>query len=182
MFESQLLQVQEKLSQVFVDKFEQLQCGVDALNERISLVEKEFLIERDKQNRDSEDKHSQINADLAALQHAFETDKSSRQERELQLAKRLGDLEYRTEGKFEAEKNAREQKIEQLREELEEAKRIRERGEEKFQTFILEEVAALKNGLILESQAREGADDDIVQAVNHYTTALQDALRLVSTA
>lgn len=37
-------------------------------------------------------------------QHAFESDKSSRQERELQLAKRLGDLEYRTEGKFEAEK------------------------------------------------------------------------------
>lgn len=42
--------------------------------------------------------------------------------------------------------------MEQLREELEEAKRIRERGEEKFHTFILEEVAALKNGLILESQ------------------------------
>ena len=38
------------------------------------------------------------------LQHAFESDKTSRQERELQLAKRLGDLEYRTEGKFEAEK------------------------------------------------------------------------------
>lgn len=32
------------------------------------------------------------------------------------------------------------------------------------------------------AQAREGADDDIVQAVNHYTTALQDALRLVTTA
>ncbi|OEH77432.1 SF-assemblin [Cyclospora cayetanensis] len=182
MFESQLLQVQDKLSQVFVDKFEQLQCGVDALNERISLVEREFAVERDKQAREAEEKNAAISNDISSLQHAFETDKSGRQERELQLAKRLGDLEYRTEGKFEAEKNAREQKIEQLREELEEAKRIRERGEEKFHTFILEEVAALKNGLILESQAREGADDDIVQAVNHYTTALQDALRLVTTA
>lgn len=51
--------------------------------------------------------------------------------------------------------NAREQKYDQVREELEEAKRMRERGEEKFQTFVLEEVAALKNGLILESQVGE---------------------------
>ena len=41
---------------------------------------------------------------LLLLQQAFESDKVSRQERELQLAKRLGDLEYRTEAKFEAEK------------------------------------------------------------------------------
>ncbi|KAL8426848.1 hypothetical protein ACSSS7_007981 [Eimeria intestinalis] len=111
MFESQLLQVQEKLSQVFVDKFEQLQCGVDALNERLSVVEREFAIERDKQAREADEKNAAISNDISALQplkkrerHAFESDKGSRQERELQLAKRLGDLEYRTEGKFEAEK------------------------------------------------------------------------------
>lgn len=37
-------------------------------------------------------------------QDALETDKQSRTEREMQIAKRLGELEYRTEGKFEAEK------------------------------------------------------------------------------
>merc|ERR1719198_1128746 len=80
------------------------------------------------------------------------------------------------------EQNAREQKYQSLREELEESKRMREKGDEKFQTFILEEVAALKNGLVMESQAREQADDDIVQALNHYTKALQDALRIVNQA
>lgn len=150
MFESQLLQVQDKLSQVFVDKFEQLQCGVDALNDRISIVEREFSLEKDRQTREAEEKHSMIANEINALQvghlnvhsacsrqkrslllgwnapslfktackvirallyivlgflqHAFESDKGSRQERELQLAKRLGDLEYRTEGKFDAEK------------------------------------------------------------------------------
>lgn len=68
MFESQLLQVQDKLSQVFVDKFEQLQCGVDALNERISLVEREFTIERDKQAREAEEKNATITNDLTTLQ------------------------------------------------------------------------------------------------------------------
>ncbi|PHJ19639.1 sf-assemblin beta giardin protein [Cystoisospora suis] len=181
MFESQLLGVQDKLSSVFVEKFEQLQCALDALNDRLAVVEREFTAEREKQTKEWEEKNTVIARDMSAIQEALETDKQSRTEREMQIAKRLGELEYRTEGKFEAEKNAREQKYDQVREELEEAKRMRERGEEKFQTFVLEEVAALKNGLILESQAREGADDDIVQAVNHYTTALQDALRLVTT-
>lgn len=68
MFESQLLQVQDRLSHVFVDKFEQLQCGVDALNERLSLVEKEFAVERDRQAREAEEKHAAINNDITALQ------------------------------------------------------------------------------------------------------------------
>lgn len=68
MFESQLLQVQDKLSQAFVDKFEQLQCGVDALNERISIVEREFTLERDKQAREAEEKNAAITNDITTLQ------------------------------------------------------------------------------------------------------------------
>ncbi|EPT24551.1 SF-assemblin/beta giardin protein [Toxoplasma gondii ME49] len=116
MFESQLLGVQDKLSSVFVEKFEQLQCALDALNDRLAVVEREFTVEREKQTKEWEEKTELLGRDMAAIQ------------------------------------NAREQKYDQVREELEEAKRVRERGEEKFQTFVLEEVAALKNGLILESQ------------------------------
>ncbi|KEP60128.1 UNVERIFIED_CONTAM: SF-assemblin/beta giardin protein [Hammondia hammondi] len=116
MFESQLLGVQDKLSSVFVEKFEQLQCALDALNDRLAVVEREFTVEREKQTKEWEEKNELLGRDMAAIQ------------------------------------SAREQKYDQVREELEEAKRVRERGEEKFQTFVLEEVAALKNGLILESQ------------------------------
>ncbi|EPR63917.1 putative SF-assemblin [Toxoplasma gondii TgCatPRC2] len=182
MFESQLLGVQDKLSSIFVEKFDQLQSALDALNDRLTVVERESAIEKEKQAKEWEEKNVVISKDMSTIKAALETESQLRQEREVQLAKRLGELEYRTEGKFEAEKNTRQQKYEQAHEEMEEAKRIRERNEEKFQTFVLEEIAALKNGLVLESQAREGADDDIVQAVNHYTTALQDALRLVTTA
>ena len=92
----------------------------------------------------------------------------------------ISEHEYRTEARFEQERGARDQKFGGLRDELEDAKRLRAKGDEKFQTFILEEVAALKNGLVLESESREQADDDIVQALNHYTKALQDALRIVN--
>ena len=55
-------------------------------------------------------------------------------------------------------------------------------GDEKFQTFVLEEIATMKNGLVMESQTREASDDDIVQALNHYTKALQDALRIANSS
>lgn len=43
------------------------------------------------------------------MQAALDAESQLRQEREVQLAKRLGELEYRTEGKFEAEKVKRRQ-------------------------------------------------------------------------
>merc|ERR550514_936267 len=177
MFESQIATVQDKLEAIFVERLDQLQASVDSLNDRMGIVERDFSMEREKYIRDIEDKNAMVAKDVNNLQNAFENEKVDRKEREFLIAKKLGDHETRTQGKFEQE-----QKYQSLREELEESKRMREKGDEKFQTFILEEVAALKNGLVMESQAREQADDDIVQALNHYTKALQDALRIVNQA
>merc|ERR1719386_164712 len=180
MFESQIATVQDKLEAIFVERLDQLQASVDSLNDRMGIVERDFSMEREKYIRDIEDKNAMVAKDVNNLQNAFENEKVDRKERELRITKKLGDHETQTQGKFEQEQNAREQKYQSLREELEESKRMREKGDEKFQTFILEEVAALKNGLVMESQAREQADDDIVQALNHYTKALQDALRIIN--
>lgn len=180
MFENQIATVQDKLEAVFCDRLDQLQSAVDSLNDRMSLVERDFTIEREKYVRNIEEKNAAVAKEATALQNAFENEKESRAEREQNISKRIADHEYRTEGLFEQERTAREQKYAQIREELDEVKRLRERGDEKFQTFILEEVATLKNGLVLETQTREQADDDIVQALNHYTKALQDALLIVN--
>merc|ERR1711939_40015 len=161
MFESQIATVQDKLEAIFVERLDQLQASVDSLNDRMGIVERDFSMEREKYIRDIEDKNAMVAKDVNNLQDAFENEKVDRKEREFLIAKKLGDHETRTQGKFEQEQSAR---------------------DEKFQTFILEEVAALKNGLVLESQSREQADDDIVQALNHYTKALQDALRIVNQA
>merc|ERR1712007_365120 len=114
------------------------------------------------------------------MQNAFENEKVDRRERELAISKKLGDHEAKTQAALEGQSAHREQKYQSLRGELEEIKRARDKGDDKFQTFILEEVAAVKNGLVAESHAREQADDDIVQALNHYTKCLQDALRIIN--
>jgi len=182
MFESQINNVQEKLEAAFMERLDSCGAAVETLQDRISVVERDFAMEKDKYMHDMEEKNSLVAKDLMNMQAGFESERLARAEREAQLAKRLGDFEYRADAKFEQERALREQKYQHLREELEESKRLREKGDEKFQCFILEEIASLKNGLVMESQAREHSDDDIVQALNHYTRALQDGLRIVNSA
>jgi len=182
MFESQIATVQDKLEAVFVERLDRLQSRVDSLNDRMGVVEKDFSQSREKYIRDIEDKNQMVAKDVASLQGTFRQEKVDRKEREQATALKLRDHAARTQAKFEEEEKIREAKYQALREELEESKRLRERGDDKFQAFILEEVAALKNGLVVETQTREQADDDIVNSLNHYTHVLQDALRVVNRA
>jgi len=180
MFESQIQSIQERLEAIFLDRLDKLQNNVDLLSDRMGSVERDFSVTREQYIRDIEDNNAMVARDTNAMQNAFENEKIDRRERELGISKKLGDHEGRTHAALEAQASTREQKYQSLRGELEEIKRVREKGDDKFQTFILEEVASVKNGLITEGRAREQADDDIVQALNHYTKCLQDALRIVN--
>lgn len=180
MFESQIQSMQDRLESIFMDRLDKLQDGVDSLGDRMSSVERDFMTTRESYIQDIEDKNAVVAKDTNGMQNAFENEKIDRKERELAIAKKLGDHEARTQAALEAQSLSREQKYQNLRGELDGIKRHREKGDDKFQTFILEEVAVVKNNLMAEGHAREQADDDIVQALNHYTKCLQDALRIIN--
>merc|ERR1711945_73030 len=120
--------------------------------------------------------------DVSTLQTVFQNERADRKERETLIAAKIRDLEARTVEKFAQQQEMCDQKYALLHEELLESKRVREDNDKTFQDYIIEEVASLKNGLVVESQTREKADDDIVSALNHYTKALQEALRVVNQA
>jgi len=180
MFESQIAAIQDRLEAIFIDRLDKLQSSVDGLSDRMGTVERDFALTREQYIQDIEEKNAVVAKDTNSMQNAFENEKVDRRERELAISKKLGDHETRTQAALEAQTASREQKYQALRSELEDIKRVRDEGDDKFQTFILEEVAAVKNGLVAESHAREQSDDDIVQALNHYTKCLQDALRVIN--
>lgn len=180
LFEHQISTIQERLESVFIDRLEKLQTSVNNLSDRMGSVEKDFRMTREQYIQDIEDKNAVVAKDVNGMQSAFENEKIDRKEREVAISSKLSEHETRTQAAFEAQTVNREHKYSGLRNELDGIKRSREKGDDKFQTFILEEVAAVKNGLVQESQWREQADDDIVQALNHYTKCLQDALRIIN--
>jgi len=180
MFEAQMATVQDKLEAGLLDRLDQLHGAVASLNERVDSVEKDFSQAREQYIRDIEDKSEMVAKDAAALQTSFQNERADRKERETLIVAKLRDLDARTAERLAAEQEAMEQKYKELREDLDVA--VQDDGDKRFQDYILEEMAALKNGLVVETQMREHADDDIVNALNHYTKAIQDALRVVNTA
>jgi len=178
MFEAQMATVQDKLEAGLIERLDQLHGALDTLNDRVDNVEKDFLEARENYVRDIEDKSKMVEKDVSALQTAFQNERADRKERETLIVAKVRDLEERTAERFTQDKKILDRQHKVLQEELEVA--LHEDVDKRFQDHILEEMAALKNGLVLESQVREHADDDIVNAINHYTQAIQDALRAVN--
>eukprot|EP00922_Rhytidocystis_sp_ex-Travisia-forbesii_P023072 GHVS01033886.1.p1 GENE.GHVS01033886.1~~GHVS01033886.1.p1 ORF type:complete len:274 (+),score=60.69 GHVS01033886.1:58-822(+) len=179
-FSQQVGEVQSKLEKLFVEKLDMLQSSVEGLNKRASIIETEFVQQKEKYIKEVQEQNVTVARDVTTLQTSFDSEKLSRSDRESQLCRRLGELESKSQAQLEAERNLREQKYSTFHQSLEEAKGARADEDEKFEGFIMKEMDGLKTGLVSETQERERADDDIVQAINHYTKALQDALRLVN--
>lgn len=181
MFEAQMATVQDKLEAGLLDRLDQLHAAVGSLNERVDCVEKDFSLTREQYVRDIEDRSAMVAKDAASLQTVFVNERAERKERETLIVAKLRDLDARTAERIAHEQADCDGKYEELYRELEIAVKDDE-GDRRFQDYVLEEMAALKNGLVVESQMREQADDDIVNALNHYTKAIQEALRAVNNA
>merc|ERR1712185_277724 len=100
--------------------------GVDSLNDRMSVVEKDFSASRQQYVRDIEDKNAMLAKDVAALHHSFTSEKGDRKERETLIAAKLREHEKKTNEKFVSEAEICEQKYRSLREDLEESKSVRQ--------------------------------------------------------
>jgi len=115
--------------------------------------------------------------EINTLRNSMEADKKHRNERDTAYLRRIAEVEYGIDSKFESGFAIMEEQTQSLKQEIASLSRTDESSEEQFRAFILEEVAALKNSLSLAAQAREQTDDEIVQSINQYTNALHKGLR-----
>lgn len=81
---------------------------------------------------------------------------------------------------MEGERAARDGTIARLQNEVADLTSGRSVADERFQAAVLQEMSLLKNALEMERSERVSEDETIVAAVNDYTRALQDGLRIVA--
>lgn len=118
-----------------------------------------------------------IARDIQDIRDIIDDEKRVRVERERALERRISQLQYTVESKIECESTERKDQVEILDKEIKAFDRDRHRAQEKFGSFTMEELAISRKGIAEEIKTREQSDDEIVQAINHYTTALQKGLR-----
>ncbi|CDI75197.1 hypothetical protein, conserved [Eimeria praecox] len=119
---------------------------------------------------------AELMARCKATRAAFEAEVRSRNAREDAAAEKLEELVKNLDVKIESEIAARHQQVSLIKREI----GILLRGDQsrdQFHAFVKEELEELRGGLAAATRAREEADDEILQAINEYTTALQRGLQ-----
>lgn len=178
-FEAHMATVQDRLEAGLVHRLDGLMTSVDVLNDRIAVVEEEFSTARQSYIRDMEDKSTLVADDIVSLKAMFTAERNERKDRETLIIAKLRDLNERTQEQMVKDARTVDAQVVELNMEL---GVVGHEEDRRFHEFVFTELAALKTGLVHESQTREQADDEIVDTLNRYTTSVQEAMRVVNQA
>jgi len=167
----------DRLQSKILQRLEKLASSIESLMLRCSALEKGISQFRGEMPCKIQVDTAALVKEISRLRGHMEGDKKMRIERDTSFLKRIAEVEYSVDTKFENNLTVLMTQSGAIKKDVESLSRTDDSSEEQFRAFILEEIAALKNVLAMTSQAREQTDDEIVQAVNQYTNALQKGLR-----
>ncbi len=182
MFEAKVQALQKRFKADLRECFEPLQSQIDALVSRVELLE--LTMENDRRDREKEIQkaNKEVLDKFAVHQKQFEVEKVTRLQREAQTLKRVGDEVFRIQQKITAERTARESAVTLMRDDFMTAHKAREKADEVFKSEMLRKMAVVEKDLEVETKNRETSEEQLVNALNDYTRALQDGLRIVNRA
>jgi hypothetical protein len=153
---------------------------INALTARVTKLEEEHKDDREKFPAMIDQRCSELLQEIRQFRATFEQEQLAREEKDKRILVQIRDQGNRLRGQFKANKDMSEAKMSEIRQELQSEILTRAKGSELLQKTMSEEVARIELGLEQEMKEREEADNTLVQAVSHYTAALQDGLKIVS--
>jgi len=182
MFEVQLEKLQVEFKESLRESYEPLQAQIDGLVARVEQIESTLVEE----SRDREIHIQKANKEVLDTfnEHSkqFEIEKVTRLQREAQTLKRVGDEVFRVQQKVSAERTAREAAIVLMKDDFYAALKARDKADEVFKLEMLRKMAAVERDLDVETKNRMVSEEQLVAALNDYTQALQDGLKIVHRA
>jgi len=180
MFEAKVQAMQKEFKAELRACFEPLQAQIDALVSRVELLEVTMENERRDREKEIQKANKEVLDKFAVHQKQFEVEKVTRLQREAQTLKRVGDEVFRIQQKITSERTAREAAITLMKDDFMTAQKAREKADEIFKSEMLRKMASVEKDLEVETKNREASEEQLVNALNDYTRALQDGLRIVN--
>ncbi|KAG8458125.1 hypothetical protein KFE25_011680 [Diacronema lutheri] len=181
------LQYEEKLEAMQTSFREQIKASTDALraeirglHDHIARLEARMDEERENREREIQRHNHDVLSKFDAHTKEFEIEKVTRLEREAQLLKRIGDEAFRVQQKIAQERIHRDGEIVQMKDEFWAATKSRDKADEVFKSEMLRKMGVVQRELDVETKARELSEEQLVNAINDYTKALQDGLRVIN--
>ena len=178
--ETQITQMTDTFRGMIAERSDAIQGRMEQVTAKIAHLEQKFAAEMAQIPVDIAAKTEALTELLAGFEAKFEAERLSRLEREGLIVKQLTDHEKLVAREADTERTARGTTHAELTRILDEHVRSRMKGDEKFQNLVAEELAELKNAVQAEQRIREREDDEIVDALNRYTSKLQASLRIMN--
>lgn len=174
----------ERLQSNILVRVEKLAISIESLTLRCTALEKAISVFKGELPSKLQVDTACLVKEISALRKQAEIDRKDRIERDTVLLRRLAEMDSHEAAQLE-KSNAEQVKvfarvkneIDGLARQAEMEKADSEARTDKFRNFILEEIAGMKNTLVVTTQARSQTDDEIVQAMTQYTHALQKGLQ-----
>jgi len=169
----------DELQRKMLSRMEKITCAIESLSIRCQTLEKGIQQFRGELPSKLQLDTSALMREITELKEHMEDNKRYRLERDQDFIKRVGEVEFQIDQRADTFFLAVQKELAEYSVIIETMTHADTGAEEEFRSFALEELQTLKNGLTMASQAREQTDDEIVNAINLYTTALQRGLRKI---
>eukprot|EP00747_Dinoflagellata_sp_TGD_P163058 gnl/TRDRNA2_/TRDRNA2_181351_c0_seq1.p1 gnl/TRDRNA2_/TRDRNA2_181351_c0~~gnl/TRDRNA2_/TRDRNA2_181351_c0_seq1.p1 ORF type:complete len:338 (+),score=80.84 gnl/TRDRNA2_/TRDRNA2_181351_c0_seq1:54-1016(+) len=174
----------ERLQSGVLVRIDKLATSIESLTLRCTALEKGIAQFRGELPSKLQIDTAALVKEISALRNHMDIDRAARIERDTALLRRLTEVETSDNIKFEQGLSSVIREMDSIKAEIDNLARTEDgyvtigsdSRTEKFRAFILEEIAGMKNTLAVTAQAREQTDDEMVQAMNQYTNALQKGL------
>jgi len=179
-FEGQLSELNRSFHATLEERTVQTTQRLEVLEENITALDVRFEKEKAMILQEIDDRGRELARLLNEFKDEFERERVLRLEREEKLIKQLTDQEYVTNERFENQIQTRETRYAAIRVILEDNIKLRDKAEERFQSFFEREIHKLHNDVRAEVEVRLREDDEIVEALNRYTMKLQTSLKIIN--
>lgn len=174
----------ERLQSNILVRVEKLAISIESLTLRCTALEKAISQFKGELPSKLQVDTACLVKEISGLRKQAELDRKGRIERDTGLLRRLAEMDSHEASML--EKSYAQQmllfkrtknEIDGLARQAEMDKAESDSRTDKFRSFILEEIAGMKNSLVVATHARSQTDDEIVQAMTQYTHALQKGLQ-----
>ncbi len=170
----------ERIEAPFLAKLEALDKKVEVVASRIEVIHKSHLADIESFPKRIDARATELLAQIKEFSVVEAQNQKTREERENKIAAKIGETQTKLQARIEADKKFHELRVAELRVELLAETKARTIGYDLVKAKLDDELVTIKAAIAKEVVEREHADEELVQAINHYTAALQDGIKIVS--
>lgn len=171
---------QEEMQQPILQRLSSMNDRLDGLKAHLDDLDKQHQQDRITFPRLVDARMEELLNEIKDMKANFDHEVKKRDEKEKRLVNRMQEENSKLKAQHQQEKTIMEHKLMEVKRSLDEEVNLRMKGVDGLKQKLHDDMSMMRADLNKEKSDRESSDSELVQAINHYASALQDGIKIVS--